>query len=129
MSATPSTEAVVDHHAEYFENYLPTLIGKRLVEGLEGLDCCFEIVITSAEDIGWQLVIEDGCLAHVGRQGGMPACRFRVGEDAFRDVMAGDVTPADAFLDLQVEIEGDMETGLRLSMVLEPFFQRYPYRF
>ena len=36
-------------------------------------------------------------------------------------------TPQEAFFDLRIALEGDMEMGLKLSTVLEPFFARYAF--
>lgn len=113
--------------AAYFEEYLPTLLGKRLVDGLAGLDCVFEIAMMNRQETGWRLTVSDGRLAEVREANNTGQCRFLVSEEGLRKIIRGEVTPADAFLDLQVEIEGDVELGLRLSMVLEPFFQRFPY--
>ncbi len=45
----------------------------------------------------------------------------------FVEVVTARCTPAAAFFDTRIDLEGDMEMGLKLSTVLEPFFRRFSY--
>jgi predicted lipid carrier protein YhbT len=113
--------------ARYFEEFLPGLMGRLLIEDLRDLDTCFEIVVTGADERPWRIQVEQGRLVAVAHDGPEPACRFRADVATMRDIVAARCTPAEAFFDLRVELDGDVESGLKLSTVLEPFFQRFPF--
>jgi predicted lipid carrier protein YhbT len=113
--------------ARYFEEFLPGLAGRLLIEDLRDLTTCFEIVVADADPRAWRIAVEEGRLVRVGRDGPPPACRFRTDLATMRDVVAARCTPAEAFFDLRIELEGDVEAGLKLSTVLEPFFRRFPF--
>ncbi len=116
-----------ESHRPYFEEFLPGILGKLLIEDLESLSTCFEIAVTDAGEPPWRLAIERGRLVHVGHEGPEPACRFRLDRETLLEVVRGRCRPAEAFFDRRIEVEGDIETGLKLSTVLEPFFARFPY--
>ena len=114
-------------YRRYFGEFLPSILGKLLIEDLRGLTSCVEIEVMDAGDPGWRIAIENGRLSYVGHRGPEPACRFRLDLPTLLEVVAARCTPAEAFFDERIEIEGDLETGLKLSTVLEPFFQRFPF--
>lgn len=114
-------------HQRYFVEFLPTILGRLLIEDLRELTSCFEIVVTDAGEPPWRLAIESGRLVHVGHDGPAPACRFSLDAATLAEVVAARRTPADAFFEKRIELEGDVETGLVLSTVLEPFFRRFPF--
>jgi predicted lipid carrier protein YhbT len=113
--------------ARYFTEFLPTILGQLLIEDLRDLGGCFEIVVTDAATPPWRLVLSRGRLVHVGHDGPAPACRFSLDAATLAEVVAARCTPADAFFEKRIEVEGDVETGLVLSTVLEPFFRRFPF--
>lgn len=115
-------------HLRYFLEFLPTILDKLLIEDLRTLTTCFEIRVTDGEDPPWRLGIHDGRLTYVGHEGPEPVCRFSLDSSTFREVVAARCTPSAAFFDTRIELEGDMEMGLKLSTVLEPFFHRFPFR-
>jgi predicted lipid carrier protein YhbT len=125
MGETPASERAFV--ARYFEEFLPGLMGRLLIEDLRDLDTCFEIAVAEADDRPWRIRVEKGRLVAVAREGPEPVCRFRADVATMRDIVAARCTPAEAFFDLRVELEGDVESGLKLSTVLEPFFQRFPF--
>lgn len=114
-------------HRPYFEEFLPGILGKLLIEDLESLSTCFEIVVTDADEPPWRLAIERGRLVHVGHAGPEPVCRFLLDRETLLEVVRARRRPAEAFFERRIELEGDMEMGLKLSTVLEPFFARFPY--
>ena len=124
MSRETDTQA---RYRRYFCEFLPSILGKLLIEDLRELTSCVEIEVADVEDPGWRIAIENGRLSYVGHQGPEPACRFRLDLRTLLEVVAARCTPAEAFFDERIDIEGDMETGLKLSTVLEPFFQRFPF--
>ncbi len=112
----------------YFREFLPGLVNQLLLEDLEGLSCCFEISVDGTGDRPWQLVVENGRLVYVGHDGGVPVCQYKTDVLTALAVAAADETPQAAFFDQRIQLIGDMEMGLTLSTVLEPFFRRFPYR-
>ena len=128
MSAMhPEPERAQPVHARYFSGFLPTILGQLLIEDLRELTNCFEIVVTDADTPPWRLALSSGRLVHVGHDGPAPACRFSLDAATLAEVVAARCTPAEAFFEKRIELEGDVETGLVLSTVLEPFFRRFPF--
>ncbi len=111
----------------YFQEFLPSILGQLLVEDLRGLSSCFEIAVEDLAGPPWRLAVEEGRLVHVGHGGPSPACRFRLDVATLLEVVSARCAPAEAFFERRIELEGDVETGLTLSTVLEPFFRRFPY--
>lgn len=111
----------------YFRVFLPALRGRLLIEDLRDLSGCFEIAVTDVPDPPYRLAIEAGRLVHVGHDGPEPACRFSLDTATLLEVVAARCTPSAAFFDQRIDLTGDMEQGLVLSTVLEPFFQRFPF--
>lgn len=111
----------------YFTEFLPGLRGRLLIEDLRELSTCFEIQVTDAPEPPWRIAVESGRLAHVGRDGPAPVCRFLLDAATLLDVVRARCAPSQAFFELRIEVEGDVETGLKLSTVLEPFFRRFPF--
>lgn len=114
-------------YRRYFTEYLPTIMGQRMVEDLEDLTACVEIVITDDSDRPWRFGIENGCLTYVGHDGPEPDCRFASDAATLMELITGQTSPTNAFLEMRVEVTGDLDMALHLSLALEEFFQRYPY--
>jgi predicted lipid carrier protein YhbT len=112
---------------DYFAAFLPALRGQLLIEELHALTTAFAIDVADAPGPPWRLGVEAGRLVHVGTGGPEPRCRFRLDAATLLEVAAGRTPPAEAFFARRIEVEGDVEEGLRLSTVLEPFFRRFPY--
>jgi len=114
-------------HVRYFTGFLPTILGQLLIEDLRDLTSDFEIAVTDGGSPPWRLAIEAGRLVRVGHDGPEPRCRFSLDAATLAEVVAARCTPADAFFEKRIELEGDLEIGLELSTVLEPFFRRFPF--
>lgn len=112
----------------YFTEFLPKIIGQLLLEDLHSLSCCFEILVSEAPCEPWRLQIESGRLVYVGLEGLDPQCRFTLDARTLLDVISAGVAPQEAFFGKRIELSGDMELGLKLSTVLEPFFKRYAFQ-
>ncbi len=123
-------EDLREHSAyrRYFEEFLPRLQGQLLIEDLHNLSCRFAYRQTEPGGEAWQLEISEGRLVYVGRERRDSGCCFACDEKTLLEVVSAALSPQDAFFDLRIEIEGDMELGLKLSTVLAPFFERYPFR-
>lgn len=112
----------------YFTAFLPRILNRVLLEDLKSLSCCFAIAVTDSGDPPWRLVIDEGRLTYVGPAGPEPACQFSLDATTLLEVASARVSPQEAFFDMRIQLEGDMELGLKLSTVLAPFFQEYPFR-
>lgn len=122
-TATPNDERV----DRYFHDFLPTLMGQLLIADLESLTTCFAIDVSDRDEPAWRIAIEDGRLVHAASDGPEPLCCFRLATDTLLEVIAARVAPAEAFFAKQIELEGDMELGLKLSTVLAPFFAEFAF--
>ena len=111
----------------YFENFLPTLTGQLLIEDLRSLSCRFGIRVKDGEAPSWTLEVEEGRLTRVNPTDLPPECCFACDARTLLDVVSARLSPQEAFFAMRVEVEGDMELGLKLSTVLAPFFSRYPF--
>jgi len=120
----PATESPVLH---YFEAFLPTIFGRLLIPDLERLTTCFAIEVTDLDAPPWCIAIEAGRLVGVGHDGPEPLCTFQLDTATLLEVVAARVAPAEAFFARRIELEGDMELGLKLSTVLAPFFEGFPF--
>lgn len=115
------------HCQRYFDNFLPSLLNRPLIEGLHHLTCTFAYRVPDNAGLPWRIEIDSGHLLSVGRDGPPPMCCYVCDAPTLLDIVSARVPPQEAFFDLRVELEGDLELGLSLSAVLEHFFQRYPY--
>jgi predicted lipid carrier protein YhbT len=111
----------------YFEAFLPTLFGKLLIPDLESLTTCFAIEVTDVDAPPWRIAIEAGRMVGVGHDEPEPLCTFQLDGATLLEVVAARVAPAEAFFAKRIELEGDMELGLKLSTVLAPFFEGFPF--
>lgn len=116
-----------DAYLRYFEEFLPGLVGKLMMEDLKSLTCEVEIVVSDTSGTPWRLEIEDGRLIHVAHRGQDPQCRYLLNLETLIDVVTAKCSPREAFFDMRIEIEGDIQRGLELSTVLEDFFERFPF--
>ena len=130
MKAIEKTAKENRHAAcqEYFIEFLPRLEGQLLIEDLRTLSCRFTYRLAQSDLTPWQVEIASGRLVYVGHEEGASDCCFVCDEETLLEVAGARLSPQDAFFDLRIEIEGDMELGLKLSTVLAPFFERYPFR-
>jgi hypothetical protein len=114
-------------YRRYFESFLPGIRGQLHIPDLASLTTCFAIEVSDASDPPWRIAVEAGRLVHVGTEGPDPLCTFRLDVDTMLEVVAGRLPPAEAFFERRIDLEGDMELGLKLSTVLAPFFTGHPF--
>jgi putative sterol carrier protein len=75
----------------------------------------------------WSLAIDRGRLEHIATNGTACQCTFSLRSDIFSAIVSGTLTPQRAFFEKKVDIQGDIETGLKLTTVLAAFFKKWPY--
>lgn len=111
----------------YFGEFLPSLFGRLLIADLESLSTRFAIEVSDVDAPAWRIDIEAGRVVCVEHDGRPPLCTFRLDGATLLEVVAARILPAEAFFAKRIELEGDMELGLKLSTVLAPFFEGFPF--
>ncbi|MBI2424116.1 MAG: SCP2 sterol-binding domain-containing protein [Candidatus Hydrogenedentes bacterium] len=112
----------------YFQEFLPAILGQLLLEDLRSLTTAFAIHVTDLPEAPWRLAITDGCLTAVGPSVEQaPVCTFALDSATLLEIVAARIVPQEAFFEMKIALEGDMEMGLTLSTVLAPFFARFPF--
>jgi len=111
----------------YFDDFLVEKMNKQLLPNLRNLSATCHI---NVEDIGcsWALKIDHGRLVKISHNSMDCQCAFFVNYDTFCRIVSGRLVPQKAFFKRKVDIQGDMETGLKLATVLAEFFQKWPYQ-
>lgn len=115
-------------YRRYFAEFLPGIVGQLMMEDLRSLSCQVEIEVTDSGDAPWRLAVKDGRLTQIDHEGPEPQCRYVLDLNTLIDVVTAQCSLQDAFFDMRIEIEGDIERGLELSSVLGAFFERFPFR-
>lgn len=124
-TAAESSSYVVDR---YFDHFLTEKMHKQLLPDLRSLSATCSIKVEDIPGRSWALKIEQGRLENISDNGVDCQCAFLVDCDTFSKIVSGELTPQKAFFKRKIDIQGDMETGLKLATVLAAFFQRWPYR-
>jgi hypothetical protein len=127
QNAIANEASIDDRVRRYFHDFLPGLMGQLLIPDLESLTTCFAIDVADRDEPPWRIAVEQGRLVHVGHEGPEPLCCFRLASETVLEVVAARVAPAEAFFDKRIDLDGDMELGLKLSTVLAPFFAGFPF--
>lgn len=111
----------------YFDDFLVEKMNKQLLPNLRSLSATCRIDV---EDVGCSraLKIEQGRLVKISHNSMDCQCSFLVNYDTFCRIVSGKLVPQKAFFKRKVDIQGDMETGLKLATVLAEFFQKWPYQ-
>jgi len=111
----------------YFDDFLVEKMNKQLLPNLRSLSATCRI---NVEDVGrsWALKIEQGRLVKISHNSMSCQCSFLVNFDTFCRVVSGRLVPQKAFFKRKIDIQGDMETGLKLATVLAEFFRKWPYQ-
>jgi nucleoside-diphosphate-sugar epimerase/putative sterol carrier protein len=112
---------------KYFDDFLAGKMNKQLLPDLRKLSAAFRIVLKEKPDTHWTLAINQGILTKVSKNGEVYECSFVVDRNIFAEITSGRIAPQQAFFKKQVDIEGNIETGLKLVTVLASFFRKYPY--
>ncbi|MBC8218927.1 MAG: SDR family oxidoreductase [Planctomycetes bacterium] len=124
-TAAESSSYVVDR---YFDHFLAEKMHKQLLPDLRSLSATCSIKVEDIPGRSWALRIEQGRLENISNNGADCQCAFLVDCDTFSRIVSGELTPQKAFFKRKIDIQGDMETGLKLATVLAAFFQKWPYR-
>jgi nucleoside-diphosphate-sugar epimerase/putative sterol carrier protein len=110
----------------YFDDFLAKKMHKQLLPDLHKLSATFRIVLKERADVYRSLAIKQGVLSTVSRNDMDCECTFVVDAETFGQIASGRTSPQQAFFKRQLDIAGNIETGLKLATVLAAFFKKYP---
>lgn len=112
----------------YFLEFLTGKIGQQLLPDLRKISTTVGIRLEdSPGEPPWVLEIREGALRSVAREGADPQCAYRLNTQTFGQIVSGRLEPQKAFFQRLVDLEGDMEMGLRLAFILATFFRQYAW--
>ncbi len=111
----------------YYDAFLTEKIGRQLLPDLKRLTAQFKILVSDIDDSSRTLVIRQGILERISENGQDCECSFTVNFRTFQRITSGQMTPQEAFFRKDIDIQGDIEAGLKLATVLSAFFKKYPY--
>src|SRR5262249_3057624 len=111
--------------AEYIERFLPAATRRSVMRDLP-LDVTVGLDVAGAGR--WSCRWTGGELTEVRRG----SCRaadavFRTDRPTFSAVVRNRLSPQDAFLTRRIEIEGDVERGLKLAVLFAELVREFPY--
>jgi len=112
----------------YFTLFLREKMHRRLLPNLKNLSATCRIIVEDLPTQSWSLGIDRGRLEYISKNGIDCQCTFLLHSDIFSAIVSGRLKPQRAFFEKKVDIEGDIETGLKLTTVLAAFFQKWPYK-
>jgi len=111
----------------YFTRFLASQMHRDLLDGYAGLSTTFRIAF---RDTGksWSLTLERGQIRSLASDSSNP-CRvvFLVDEPVFLDLIAGRISPQNAFFQRRTDIQGNWVEGMKLARILGLFFEKHPY--
>lgn len=112
----------------YFGEFLADKIGRQLLPELRKVTASVGIILSDHPGgVPWVLEIRDGALQAVSRGGAAAQCAYRLDTRTFGQIVSGRMEPQRAFFERRVELEGDLETGLRLAFILGAFFKQHAF--
>lgn len=112
--------------AAYFNDFLASKLNSPLVEGLKSLTASFKISLKESSDWFWSMAVEKGVLTQLSRNGQATQCDFLVDLPTFFDIVSARITPQQAFFKQRIQINGDVEIGLKAANLLGDFFRQHP---
>jgi thioester reductase-like protein len=111
--------------AHYIEEFFPPAVRRSTLASLP-LDVMVRLEIVDAGC--WHCHWIGGELTQVRHDVSTPAdVVYRLNSSTFENVVHGRVSPHDAFLDQAIEIDGDIEKGLKLAVLFGRFVREFPY--
>ena len=125
---TPQAENEDQYVERYFSSFLTDKMHKQLLPNLKNLSATCRIVVEDIAAGPWSLNIDQGRLERISQNGQDCQCTFFLASDTFTSIVRGKLAPQQAFFQRDINIEGDIETGLKLATVLAAFFKKWPYR-
>lgn len=111
----------------YFDRFLAEKMHQQLLPNLKRMTATCRITVEDVAGQSWSLRIDQGRLEEISDNGMVCQCTFSLGSDVFTAIVGGRLAPQQAFFQRKVNLDGDIETGLKLATVLAAFFKKWPY--
>ena len=111
----------------YFSEFLAARMNQLLLPDVRKLTATFRVVPRDRPEQHWAVDIRDGMVRSINANAHTYQCTFIVDRAAFGEIVAGRLNAQQAFFDRRIDIEGDVEVGLRLTVVLSAFFRKHPF--
>lgn len=118
--------------AVYFQRFLPYGVAQSQVARMTALSVTVKFVIADAEDGLWRCRFERGRLVHCERVShkthdpNREAFTYTTDRHVFWEAAAGRADPQRVFLDGVATVEGDVESALKMAVVLHRFNRELP---
>lgn len=125
---TSDAENEKEYVEQYFSGFLTDKMHRQLLPNLKNLSATCRIAVEDVSVGTWSLSIDEGRLERISQNGEDCQCTFFLASDTFASIVRGKLAPQQAFFQRNINIEGDIETGLKLATVLAAFFRKWPYR-
>jgi thioester reductase-like protein len=116
-----------DFIERYFEEFLMAKLNQPLLVNLKNLNAVFSIHIQDEMNSHWTLEIKQGMLLSISPDSAMAECSYWMNAATFEKVVRGVYRPEEAFFDGRINIQGNMEKGLKVAAALAEFCKTYPY--
>lgn len=112
--------------AYYLEQYLPQKAAISKLPRLTNISAYIGLRVSNEGE--WICRIEAGeVLSIKTSHGENPESVFVADNSALAAIVGGELSPQQAFFDRRIEIEGNIEMGLKLAMVFGQFIEEFPY--
>jgi len=116
-----------DSVQSYFRVFLKEKMHQLLLPEVRSLTATFRIQFNENANQHWTMTVQKGKLEAVCENGQNSECQYFTDIPTFREIVAGQLSPQQAFFQQKVDIQGDIEVGLKVATVLAEFFHKYPY--
>jgi putative sterol carrier protein len=123
----PVERKVLPIYRKVLEEFLMAKLNQPLLINLRNLNAVFSIHIQDGVDSHWVLEIKQGKLLSISPDSAMTECSYWMDPATFEKIARGVYRPEEAFFDGRINIQGNMEKGLRVAAALAEFCKTYPY--
>jgi len=114
--------------ADYFERFLPKYAPLSTLPRLSNVTAEVGFRVSGSEGGQWRCRLVRGDVVAVKRSAcGDAAVVFESDGETLAAIVAGELSPQQAFFDRRIEIAGNIEMGLKLAMIFGQFIVEFPY--
>jgi hypothetical protein len=114
--------------ADYFERFLPKYAPLSTLPRLSNVTVEVGFCVSGVGGGEWRCRLERGDVVAVKRAACSDAAVvFEADGETLAAIVAGELSPQQAFFDRRIEIAGNIEMGLKLAMIFGQFIVEFPY--
>ena len=111
----------------YFEHFLPKVIGRSIFADLDNLNIVVSFFITDSVP-EWTITLKGGQLMRIEKGSSSPhEISYVLDGETLLEIVSGVLSPQKAFFLGRVKIRGDKLKGLKLAMIFDRFIKEYPF--